>query len=212
MARQPLSKDRVVEAAIAKADVAGLEGLSMRTLARELGVEAMSLYHWFPNKNELLTAMLGQVFAEMGKPANTGDWRADMRAASINAKDTLIRHKWAARLMGTPMRPMRPQLEWMDGFLGRLRAAGFSRNMTHHAYHALDSHIVGFVLWLLPVLDMAVVIPDLADQVLKELQDGSLPAFIEHVQEHLEPIPDDIPEFEFGLDLLLDGLDRLRGV
>jgi len=208
--RSPLSRERVVIAAMAMADAGGLEGLSMRSLARELGVEAMSLYHWFRNKNELLAGMLGATFAEMKRPADSPDWREDMRSASISAKDVLLRHKWAAKLLGEPMGPSRAQFEWMDGILGRLREAGFSRNMTHHAYHALDSHIVGFVLWVLPVLELGDQIPDLADQVLSSLQDGSLPHFLEHVQEHLEPMPDDVGEFEFGLDLLLDGLERLR--
>jgi AcrR family transcriptional regulator len=208
--RSPLSRERVVIAATAVADAGGLEGLSMRSLARELGVEAMSLYHWFRNKNELLAGMLDATFVEMERPAHGPDWREDMRSASISAKDVLLRHKWAAKLLGEPMGPSRAQFEWMDGILGRLREAGFSRNMTHHAYHALDSHIVGFVLWVLPVLELGDQIPDLADQVLSSLQDGSLPHFLEHVQEHLEPMPDDVGEFEFGLDLLLDGLERLR--
>jgi AcrR family transcriptional regulator len=203
----------VLQAAIRLADERGIEAVSMRRLAQDLGVEGMSLYHWFGSKNELLEAMLGSVFTEMGKPANGSDWRADMRAASINAKDTLLRHKWAAKLMGEPIGLTRAQLEWTDGILGRLRAAGFSRNMTHHAYHALDSHIVGFVLWLLPVLELGddVGWREVATQVLTELSDGSLPAFVEHVQEHMEPPPDDVGEFEFGLDLLLDGLERMRG-
>jgi AcrR family transcriptional regulator len=200
----------VVEAAIAMADASGLEGLSMRSLARELGVEAMSLYHWFHNKNELLAAMLGAAFTEMGRPARTDDWRVDMRGAAVNAKDVLLRHKWAAKLMGEPIGLPRAQLEWMDGILWRLREAGFSRNMTHHGYHALDSHIVGFVLWILPILGLEDQLPNLANDVLTELSDGSLPAFVEHVQEHLDPNADDVSEFEFGLDLILEGLERRR--
>jgi hypothetical protein len=100
----------------------------------------------------------------------------------------------------------------MDGILGRLREAGFSRNMTHHAYHALDSHIVGFVLWLLPIIALAERIPDLAQGVLAETADGSLQHFHEHVQEHMDPAPDDVnvDEFVFGLDLILESLERRR--
>jgi AcrR family transcriptional regulator len=211
-AREPLSRERVVAAAMALADESGLDGLSMRSLARALGVEAMSLYHWFRNKNELLEGMMAAVFTEMGKPENTDDWRADMRGASVRAKDVLLRHRWAAKLMGEPMGLTRAQLEWMDGILGRLRSAGFSRNMTHHAYHALDSHIVGFVLWLLPVLEVSETWPDMANDVLAQFSDGSLPAFIEHVEEHMDPAPgeENVSEFEFGLDLLLNGLERIR--
>lgn len=211
--REPLSRDRVVATAVRLADEGGIEGVSMRRLAQQLGVEAMSLYHYFASKDELLGAMMAAVFAEMGRPANGPDWRADMRAAAVLAKDVLLRHRWAARLMGEPLPLSRAQLEWMDGILGRLRAAGFSPNMTHHAYHALDSHIVGFVLWLLPIVALAEVMPDLAHDVLAETADGSLPHFTEHVHEHLEPDPKDaqVDEFEFGLDLILESLERRRG-
>jgi AcrR family transcriptional regulator len=209
-ARLRLSRERVVSAAMTIADAGGLDGLSMRGLARELGVEAMSLYYWFRNKNELLAAMMAAVYAEMGRPAHGPDWQADVREAAVSAKAVLLRHKWAARLMGEPTPPSRAHLEWMDSILGRLREAGFSPNMTHHAYHALDSHIVGFVLWLLPIIELADEMPNLADGVLKELQDGSLPYFLEHVHEHLEPPPDEVDEFEFGLDLLLESLERRR--
>jgi AcrR family transcriptional regulator len=210
--RQPLSRERVVSAAMTLADREGIAGLSMRRLAQELGVEAMSLYHYFASKKELLAEMVAAVFAEMGRPASSSDWRADLRDASIAAKDTLLRHKWVTQLRSDPAPPSRAELEWMDGILGRLREAGFSANMTHHAYHALDSHIVGFVLWLLPILELPNVVPDLAQEVLGQLQDGSLPHFVEHVQEHLNPLPNDVPEFEFGLDLILESLERIRVV
>ena len=208
--REPLSRERVVQAAIALADEGGIAALSMRRLAQDLGVEAMSLYHYFARKDDVLAGMMAAVFGEMGRPVQTEDWQADMRRAAVSAKDTLLRHKWAARLMGEPLPPSRAQLEWMDGILGRLRAAGFSPNMTHHAYHVLDSHIVGFVLWLLPIIELADVMPNMAQEVLTELQDGSLPYFLEHVHEHVDPAPDDVSEFEFGLDLILDSLERKR--
>jgi AcrR family transcriptional regulator len=207
--RTPLSRDRVVAAAIVIADAGGLDGLSMRSLARDLGVEAMSLYHWFARKDDLLAAMMAAVFTEMGTPANGEDWQADMRAAAVQAKDVLLRHKWAAKTMGEPLPPSRAQFEWMDGILGRLRAAGFTSTMTHHAYHALDSHIVGFVLWLLPIIELADVAPDFAKRVISDTADGRLPHFAEHVREHLVPA-DDVNEFEFGLDLILESLERRR--
>jgi AcrR family transcriptional regulator len=199
-----------VSAAIALADREGIAGLSMRRLAQELGVEAMSLYHYFGSKGELLGAMLAAVFTEMGAPAHTPDWRADMRVASIAAKDTLMRHTWAARLMGEPISPSRAQFAWMDGILGRLREAGFTPNMTHHAYHALDSHIVGFVLWLLPIIELGEQVPQLAQSVRSLMGEGELPYFAEHVEEHLNERPGEPSEFDFGLDLILDGLERRR--
>lgn len=210
-AREPLSRDRVLQAAMRMADEGGIESVSMRRLAQELGVEAMSLYHYFARKDDLLAAMMAAVFAEMERPQHGPDWQLDMRRAAVSAKDVLIRHKWAAKLMGEPLPPSRAQLEWMDGILGRLREAGFSRNMTHHAYHALDSHIVGFVLWLLPIIELADVMPNMAQDVLAETADGSLPHFLEHVQEHMDPAPDDVNEFVFGLDLILESLERRRG-
>lgn len=210
--RQPLSRERVVSAAMTLADREGIAALSMRRLAHELGVEAMSLYHYFASKKELLAVMVGEVFAEMGRPAHSPDWRADLREAAIAAKDTLLRHKWVTQLRSDPGPPSRAELEWMDGILGRLREAGFTPNMTHHAYHALDSHIVGFVLWLLPILELPNVVPDLALEVLGQLQDGALPHLVEHVHEHLSPPPDDVPEFEFGLDLILESLERRLAV
>ena len=210
--RAPLSRERVLQAAIQLADAGGIKSLSMRNLAQELGVEAMTLYYYFARKDDLLAGMLDAVFAEMGRPATGPDWRADMRQAAISAKEVLLRHRWAARLIGEPMQPSRAQLEWMDGILGRLRQAGFDPTLTHHAYHALDSHIVGFVLWLLPILDLADRLPDLAAGVLSSLGDGDLPYFAEHVGEHLAERPEEPSEFEFGLDLILEGLERRRPI
>ena len=169
----------------------------------------MSLYHYFARKDDLRAAMLSAVFTEMGRPADGSDWQADMRAAAVMAKDVLLQHKWAAKTLGEPLPPSRAQFAWMDGILGRLRSAGFTPTMTHHAYHALDSHIVGFVLWLLPIIELSEARPGFAEQVLLETADGSLPHFAEHVQEHLEPA-DDLNEFEFGLDLILESLERRR--
>jgi AcrR family transcriptional regulator len=210
--REPLSRERVVQAAIRLADAGGIESVSMRRLAQELGVEAMSLYHYFARKDDVLAEMMAAVFAEMGLPESGTDWQADMRRAAVSAKDTLLRHKWAAKLMGEPLPPSRAQLDWMNGILGRLREAGFTPNMTHHAYHALDSHIVGFVLWLLPIIELANLMPNMAQDILTETQDGSLPYFLEHVHEHLDPAPEDVSEFEFGLDLILESLERRRTI
>jgi AcrR family transcriptional regulator len=208
--REPLNRERVVSVAMRLADEGGIEAVSMRRLAQELGIEAMSLYHYFGRKDELLAGMMAAVFAEMGRPAHGTDWQADIRRAAVQSKEVLLRHKWAAKLMGEPLPPSRAQLEWMDGLLGRLRAAGFSANMTHHAYHVLDSHIVGFVLWLLPIIEIGEAMPSLAQDILAKTSDGGVPHFVEHVQEHLAPRPDEIGEFEFGLDLILESLERRR--
>jgi AcrR family transcriptional regulator len=210
-ARIPLSRDRILVAAIALADEAGIESLSMRNLAQELGVEAMSLYYYVANKGELLGGMLDIVFSEMELPSDDGDWRAAMRASAISAHHVLLAHPWACQLLGSPTSPSPARLRWMNGILGRLRGAGFSPEMTHHAYHALDSHIVGFTLWLLPYLAISRQEPDLVGQFLRQLDTDELPHLAEHAMVHMRPErPDDVDEFQFGLELILDGLERLR--
>jgi len=210
--RGALSGERVLGAAIALADDEGIEGLSMRRLAQALGVEAMSLYHWFPNKDALLGQMLDAVFIEMERPTPGGEWRAALRAAAIQSHHTLLRHPWAAKLIGQPLGPGpgRGQIGWMDSILGRLRSGGLSAELTHHAYHALDSHIVGFTLWVLPYIALSRDNPNFVDEVISELPMSEFAHFAEHVHYHLNDEPADTSEFDFGLDLILDGLDRLR--
>ena len=210
--RAGLSRARLVEMAMSIADATGIEALSMRRLAHELGVETMSLYHYFRGKNELLGAMLAAVYAEYELPSGEADWRADMRRSAVSAHAALLRHPWAPALQGQPTDVSRAQLSWMNALLGRLRSAGFSAEMTHHAYHAIESHIVGFTLWLLPILAVSRSQPDLVERFADAVSQSALPHLIEHVDYHLADQRDtDTSEFEFGLDLLLDGLERLRG-
>ena len=209
--RAPLTRERVLEAAIAIADAEGIEGLSMRRLAQELGVEAMSLYHYFRSKELLLGGMLDLVFFEFERPADGKDWRAAMRFSAGSAHRTLLRHPWACGLLMLPTLPSRHRFEWMNSILGTLRGAGFSTELTHHAYHALDSHIIGFTLWVLPYLRMAREQPDLPSRALTELPIDGLPHLTEHIQYHLaEDESGDTSEFDFGLNLLLDSLERMR--
>ena len=208
--RVPLSRERVLSAAVGLADEDGIESLSMRRLAQALGVEAMSLYHYFHRKTELLGGMLETVYGEFERPSADGDWRESMRSAATSAHDILLRHAWACTLMGQPMAPSPVQFEWMNSILGRLRSAGFSAEMTHHAYHAIDSHIVGFTLWVLPYLALQRDQPQLAEQALETVSRLDLPHLAEHIEVHRSDRTTDTSEFEFGLDLLLDSLERLR--
>lgn len=212
-AKAPLSRDRVLRAAMTLADEGGIESLSMRGLAQQLGVEAMSLYHHVRNKEDLLAGMLDAVYAEIELPSSEGDWLADMRRTATSFHRVLLQHRWACGLLMLPLAgPTTERLRYMDAVLGRLRGAGFSAWMTHHAYHALDSHIVGFTLWLLPYLALAQQEPDLADRFLRELPGDKLPHLVEHIHVHMEPErPGEVSEFEFGLDLVLNALERLRG-
>lgn len=208
--RPTLSRERVVRAAMDLADKTDIDGTSMRRLAQELGVEAMSLYHWFPSKDALLGAMVDATYAEMELPPTTEDWRADIRVCALSAKDVLLRHGWSAHLLGNLATPFGARFVWMNSVLGRLRTAGFSVSMTHHAYHATDSHIVGFVLWILPYLRITADMPDMARAFVQEIEQSDLPYLAEHAREHMVERQDEPGEFEFGLGLILDGLERLR--
>ncbi|MDQ3554278.1 MAG: TetR/AcrR family transcriptional regulator [Chloroflexota bacterium] len=207
----PLSKERVLLAAVALADERGIAALSMRTLAQELDAGTMSLYHHVPGKEALLSGMVDIVVREIEPPDLEGEWKPAIRRSVISFHDALRRHRWAADLMMTPDRVRPARLDYMDALLGRLRRAGFSADMTHFAYHALDSHIVGFALWQAGIATVASDLPDLAATVLQRLSVDEHPYLIEHIEQHLRPdSPDGRTEFEFGLDLILDGLERLR--
>ena len=204
--RQPLTRERVLAAAVELADREGIAALSMRRLAQTLGVEAMTLYYHVKNKDALLDGIMDLVFREYA-PADPGvDWTSSVRATAISAHDALMRHPWAAEL-SFKTGVSQARLHWMDALLGTLRAAGFSPAMTHHAYHALDSHITGFTLWVvgMPIDDET--LPDAAATFLSTQPLEGLPHLVEHIEQHVHP-SDDIREFEFGLDLLLDSLER----
>ena len=196
------------------ADAGGLESLTMRRLAQQLGVEAMSLYHHVANKDEILSGIADMVVNEYEHPPSGADWKAAIRHTAISAHRVLLRHRWAASLLLSGTAPSRARLEYMDSLLGTLRRAGLSAEMTDHAYHALDSHIMGFTLWLvgmdLPAKDD---FDALAASFLESLPRDELPHLVEHVEQHLrERDPEEKTEFEFGLDLILDGLERFIDV
>ena len=212
-ARVPLSRDRVLGAAIGLADAGGIEALTMRRLAQELGVEAMSLYHHVANKDDLLVGILDLVIREMDVPSNAAEWKTAMRRSAISAHEVLVRHPWACRLLVSDSSKVAPaRLHYMDAVLRCLREAGFSVELTHHAYHALDSHIIGFTLWQQSFsFESAEELQDMAGNFLRELPADEFPYLAEHVVHHLrESSDEDQTEFDFGLDLILDGLEKLR--
>jgi AcrR family transcriptional regulator len=218
--RTPLSRDRVLEAAIRLADEGGIESLSMRKLARELGVEAMSLYNHVANKGDLVDSIVDLVLEEIDLP-NDGDWEEAIRRCAISAHTTFVRHPWACSLVMSSSRPgliESPRLRYMEWLLQRLREAGFSPDLTYDAYHALDSHILGFTLWQLGHSAGARnVLGDksLADFVagfVEELRAREYNYVAEHAEQHVAAAGGDgSREFEFGLDLILDGLKRALG-
>src|SRR5687768_8772351 len=212
--REPLSRERVLRAAMDLADREGIAALSMRNLARELGVEAMSLYYYVERKEDLLAGIGDMVMREVTLPAGrSGDWRSAIRQMAVSYHDTLKRHPWIHALGAARSRVGPGQLGYMEWLLRRLREAGFSPRMTHHAYHILDSHVVGSSLW---EAGIAAAIPkdaiaDLAKSVLERVPLAEYPYFHEHAQQHIGKLTKgDKHPFELGLDLILDGLDRLR--
>jgi AcrR family transcriptional regulator len=213
--RTPLSRERILDVAVRLADEEGLESLTMRRLARELGVEAMSLYNHVNNKQDLIGGMVDVVVDEFELPSGDHDWETAVRTYAISAHDTLLRHEWACNLVLSP--PERPssmvgRLRNMEWLLGQLRSAGFSADATYHAYHAIDSHIYGFTLWQLGHQVTRADIENLAATFLRELPISDYPHAAEHVQQHMEAAPGDgARAFEFGLNLILDGLKRERG-
>src|SRR5438876_3195425 len=144
--RTPLSRDQVLQAAVALADEGGVGALSMRKLGQVLGVEAMSLYNHVANKSDLLDGMIDIVFSEIGLPAGDMGWKSAMRQRAISAREALGRHHWAIGLMESRRSPGPATLRHHDAVLGCLRTAAFSIEMTAHAYSLLDSYIYGFAL------------------------------------------------------------------
>ena len=208
--RKPLTRERILEAGLAMADEHGIAALSMRRLGQQLGFEAMSLYNYVANKDDLLDGMLDLVLAEMDAP-RPGEGLAGIRKAAISAHDSLHRHPWAAGALMTPSRVRPLRLAFMDALLGALRGAGFSPETTYHAYHVIDAHIIGFSLWQ-STHDFA--LPDEVTSDLRGFLDRMLPVetypdLHAHGMQHLEPGPmADTSAFEYGLDLLLASLEQ----
>ncbi len=213
--RPSLTRASVLAAAVAIADEEGLAALSMRSVARALGVEAMSLYHHVRNKEDMLDGMVDTVFAEFHLPRIDGDWRTEMRARSLSARAVLKRHPWAVGLMDSRRGAGFENLRHHDAVLGCLREAGFSLPLTGHAYALLDAHLYGFLVQELSLaFDGEADLAELAAQLTASLPQGQLPYFREFTLEHaLRPGYDFGDEFEVGLDLILAGLaDRLAPV
>jgi AcrR family transcriptional regulator len=206
----PLTRDRVLRTALALADDHGLDWLSMRKLGQALGVEAMSLYHHVANKEDLIDGMVDLVFAEIELPSAQDDWKSGMRRRARSTRQVLARHPWASGLMESRRAPGPATLRHHDTVLGCLRAAGFSLVLVAHAYAALDSYIYGFALQerTLP-LGTPEQNAEVAQAILAGFPVEQYPHLAEFATKHvMQPGYDFGAEFEFGLDLLLDGLEH----
>jgi len=207
-----LSKQRVVAEAIRIADREGVDGLSMRRLAGELGAGAMSLYYYVANKDELLDAMIDVVFEEIELPPSDTDWESAMRQRSISARQVLLRHPWAIGLMESRTLPGPANLRHREAVTACLRRAGFSVFMATHANWVLDSYVYGFALQeaSLP-FDNAVELAEMGEDVyLPQLPADEFPYLNESAAALFAAGYDPAEEFTFGLDLVLAALEPLR--
>jgi AcrR family transcriptional regulator len=208
--RGRLSPERVLRAAVALADSGGLESLTMRRLGQDLGVEAMSLYKHVANKDALLDGMVDLVFAEIELPSADTDWRTAMRDRAVSTRAALTRHPWATPLMQSRKAPGPATLRHHDTVIGTLRGAGFSVELTAHAFSVLDGYIYGFAMQQrsLP-FDTLEEAQEVGRQMFARMPAGAYPHLTELTVQHiLRPGYDYGDEFEYGLDLILDGLDR----
>ncbi|WP_051442196.1 TetR/AcrR family transcriptional regulator [Arthrobacter sp. H14] len=206
--RTPLSRERVLRCALAVADREGIGALTIRSLARALETKPMSLYHYVANKDEILDGIVDLVFSEIDLPSAGGDWRPGMHRRAQSARRVLRCHSWAIGLLESRTTPGPATLQHHDATLGTLRAAGFSVQMTAHAYALLDSYIYGFALQeaALPFKGPGTV-AEVTEPIVQLFSAGDYPHLREMASEHvLQPGYDFGNEFEFGLDLILDGL------
>ncbi len=208
--RPPLSRERALATAIEIADAEGLEALTMRRLARALGVEAMSLYHHVANKDDILDGMVDVVFSEIELPPAEVAWKDAMRTRAVSARAALTRHPWALGVMESRTSPGPATLRHHDAVLGSCRGAGFSVEMAAHAYSLIDSYLYGFVLQELnmPFGDA----DDLTDRVgtmLPDLAEDEYPHLAELTVEHVLQVGYTYGrEFDYGLQVILDALER----
>ncbi len=210
--RAPLSRERVLGAAVDLADRGGLEAVSMRKLGLELGVEAMALYRHVRNKDDLLDGIVDAVVAEIDTRAIDGDWKATLRGRVLAARQVMLRHPWAPRVIEEQATAGPATLAYMESVLAIILDGGFSLDLAHHALHVLGSRVLGFNQDLFDDKNDAAPTPEMAAMIARSMADypriTELASAVSH-EGGLGGCDDDV-EFAFGLDLILDGLERLR--
>jgi AcrR family transcriptional regulator len=216
-----LSTERVLQAAVNVADQGGIESLTMRRLAEELGAEAMSLYYHVADKDAVLDGIVDVVAGEINEvvdqidvPSIGAAWKNAVRQRILSAREVLLRHRWAPGVFETRTNTSPAVVQYFDALLGLMRDGGFSYDLAHHALHALGSRALGFTQELFDPGDEAG--DEEATAMLESMAD-QLPHLVGMMKEVAHDDPDstlgwcdDQTEFEFGLDLILDGLDRMR--
>jgi AcrR family transcriptional regulator len=214
--RAPLTRERVLQAAVDLADREGIDALSMRRLGAELGVEAMSLYNHVRNKEDVLDGMVDLIVGEIDPAGDDADWKQAIRNRILSARRTMLRHAWASAVITSRTQASPVMMKYMDSVGGMMLEGGFTVDLMHHAFHALGSRVLGFSQELfddsspdVPPDQMAIM----AQQMASEFP--NIVAVMEQVQHDEASVVgsgcDDQFEFEFALDLVLDGLERARG-
>jgi AcrR family transcriptional regulator len=211
--RPRLSREKVLQGAVAVADRGGIASLTIRSLAAELGVKPMSVYHHVANKDEILDGIVDLVFGEIELPTIGGEWHSEMQRRAASARDAMLRHPWAIGLVETRTSPGTATLKHHDAVIGTLRAGGFSVEMTAHAFALIDAYVYGFALSevTLPFKGPDTV-PEVAEQMMEQFSPADYPHLVEFTVEHvMKPGYDYGEEFEYGLGVVLDGLARAVG-
>ena len=209
--RVALTRERVLRAALALADEGGIESLTMRRLGQKLGVEAMSLYNHVANKVDIVDGIVDLVFAEIDLPLGDGDWKTAMRQRAISLRDVLLRHRWAIGLMESRRSGGPANLRHHDAVIGSLRAGGFDITMVAHAYSVLDGYIYGFALTKMTLpFETSEEVAQVAETMLRPFPVNEYPNLVAMIEHAMQPGYDYGDEFEYGLDLILDGLERVR--
>jgi AcrR family transcriptional regulator len=208
--RSRLSRERVLQGAIEIADAGGIDSLTIRSLAQSLGVKPMSVYYYVANKDEILDGIVDLVFSEIELPPAAGDWRGEMRRRANSARRVLRAHTWAIGLMESRTSPGPATLRHHDVVIARLKGAGFSNELTAHAYALLDSYTYGFALQEagLP-FDEKGTVGDVAEPIMENFSTGEYPHLVQMATDYyLQPGYSFGDEFEWGLELILDGLAK----
>jgi len=206
--RTPLSPARITDAAVALADRDGIEAVTMRSVALKLRVEAMSLYNHVANKEALLDAMVERVVGDFEWPATDGDWKGELRRRALSAHQVLLTHPWASLLILSRVNIGPAMLGHVDATIGCLRGAGFSWAMTDHAWNAIDNHVHGFTLQKLNFPFESAEYAAVASEYLPMVPAETYPHLNGMTREVAAARHDGVQDFEFGLSLILDGLER----
>jgi AcrR family transcriptional regulator len=208
--RSPLTREVVLRASVAIADDGGIEALSMRRLGAALGVEAMSLYNHVAGKEDVLDGIIELVVGEFDLPADEADWASALRGSALSEHAALLRHPWAPSLIiSRPMSSGPARLRHSDAVLRTMRRAGFSPDLAHHAFHVLDSYVVGSTVQEVSLAVPRDDMPRLAMAFLRDFPREEYPHFAEHIEYHVQSGVYDEGDFTFGLDLILDGVQRI---